>query len=867
MTMDIQKTREYQRITGLEREAWQQWGTYIGHRAWGNVRENDYPTANAWKAFPFEQARSRAYRWTEDGIGGWSDQQQTLCLAVTLWNEYDPILKERFFGLTNDEGNHGEDVKEYYFYLDGVPSASYMKMLYKYPQVEYPYPRLRQENALRTQQEPEFELFDALKQTFVENRYFDVLIEYAKADTDDVLCRITAVNRSQQAAPLHILPHLWYRNTWSWQENVPRPTLHAAGTQVVRASHPELSEYWWYVEGADRLLFTENDTNTALLLGLPNGQPYVKDGIDHAVVRRREAAVHPDQRGTKCAAHNKATVQPGESFVVQTRLSRTANNDPYTDFDRIFALRQQEADEFYDALQKPQLSPDEKHIQRIAFAALNWNRNFYHFQADHWLKANLNDNNLKGTQYESITEWDHFAPCDVLSIPDPWEYPWLAGWDLALQTVAVGILNPEFAKQQLLLLLSERYMRADGALPAFEGDLSTPHPPLYGWAVLHIYQFDAQMMGKRDLAFLRTAYDRLHLHFKWWLKNHCHQHDLFDGGFMGMDNISLLDRNKEVPEGAWLAQVDSTGWMVLFCLNLLRMAVELEEEKDAVGFLDHFAQFSQALTHLWDKKTNFFYDRLYQPGHRSIPLKVRSLAGLVPLVAVTALDPEQVKNLPQLQQQLDQLQAEHPTLISEIGANGDYLLAPLSHDRINKLLTTVFDEAEFYSPYGLRSVSKYHKKNPASCKINKKEYKLSYEPGESSDKTFGGNSNWRGPLWVPVIELMIEALVLYHGYYADNLQLPWSDKGKASLDQANHDLRNRLNSLFKRNEQDWRPFYGDEPYFQTDPYWRDHILFYEYFHAENGQGLGASHQNGWTALIAKLLYDHGRPVQVSNVDS
>jgi hypothetical protein len=860
--MSINHTKEHQRIIGDQREGWQRWGTYIGNRAWGNVRENYHSEANAWKAFPFEAARSRAFRWTEDGIGGFSDRDQILCMAVALWNGQDPILKERFFGLTNDEANHGEDVKEFYFYLDGVPSYSYMKMLYKYPQAEYPYDRLRHESALRKPNEPEFELFDALKNTFEENRYFDVFIEYAKADTDDILCRTTAVNRGSHPAELHVLPHLWYRNTWSWQENTVRPSLRADGTNVVRVNHPELGEYFWYIESPNNVMFTENDTNSALLSDTPADNRYFKDGIDNVVVRGRHAAVNPEKHGSKCAAHYSATVQPGESFVVRTRLSSAANSNPYSDFEQLFAQRQQENDEFYAALQREQLSPEEKHIQRTAFAALNWNRDFYHFNVEKWLKGDSKGETPKRTQYESAAEWRHFDAHDIVSMPDSWEFPWLAAWDLAFQTVAIGILDPEFAKGQILLIISERYARADGAMPAFEGDFSTPHPPLYGWSALHIYEWNTRITGKRDVEFLRDVYRKLRLHFAWWLKNHRQENDLFNGGFLGMDNISLIDRNKEVPEGAWLAQADATGWMALFALNLLTMAVELEEEKDAVEFLDCFATFSQALTHLWDKNTHFFYDELRHAGGRSIPLKVRSLVGLVPLVAVTALDPKSLRKLPQLQKHLDTFQKKHPTLICAVGANGDYLLAAVTDGRIKELLRTVFDEAEFYSPYGMRSVSKYHEKNPVSRKIGKKEYKLTYEPGESSDNTFGGNSNWRGPLWVPLIQFMIEALTLYHGYYADKLKLPLPDGTEIALDQLGKDLVKRVNSLFKRNNLDRRPFFGDVTYFQNDPHWRDYILFYEYFHADSGRGLGASHQNGWTALIAKLLHDDGRPTRI-----
>jgi hypothetical protein len=849
----VQNTAEYQRISGRQREQWTHWGSYMSARSWGNVRENAPDEEHPWVAFPFEQARSRAYRWTEDGIAGFCDQQQNLCMAPAFWNEQDPILKERFFGLGNEPGNHGEGIKDYFFFLDGLPSSSYMKMLYKYPQVEFPYERLHQESVRRGQDQPSFELIDALHNTFLENRYFDIFIEYAKADAEDILCRITAINRGSKAAPLHILPHVWFRN--SWQHSGERPELRADAQTMVHLQHPELGERWWHVELAHGLLFTENETNNVLIFDSSNASPYVKDGIDYAVVRGKSERVNPAKQGTKCAAHCHTLIEPGEYWVVRTRLQTVRSEAPFVDFDSVFEQRKQEADAFYAEVQPQDLSNEERDIQRKAFASLSWNKNFYHFNVDQWFQQEA-----KKTQSKSETsrfeQWRHFDAHDIVSVPDPWEYPWFAAWDLDFQVATLGLVDPEFAKQQVLLLLNDRYMHPKGMIPSFEGDLTTPHPPIHAWAAWHVYQ-----TSDRDHQFLEKAYTCLKRNHEWWLKNQTQgEAYLFGGGFLGMDNISIFNRSEDVPEGGWLAQADGTGWMALFTLNLLSMAIELGKDADAVELLMHFMNIRRTLLTLWDEETQFFYDLLYTPDSGRMLLKVRSLVGIVPVTAVTLLDSNSLETLPRLRRQIEKLRSTDSDF--QVGTNGCYLLAALSIDKIKAVLKAVFDPNEFYSPFGIRSLSKSHEKHPLSYKIGEETFELNYDPGESSKKMFGGNSNWRGPIWKPLNQLVIEALYYYHDYFGTQFRVPGAKK--QPFDQAAYDLCQRLISLFKQDHKGCRPLHGDNDYFQSDPHWRDYFWFYEHFQAETGEGLGASHQNGWTAAVAKLIQNGGRAVFIPN---
>lgn len=837
------KSVEFQRLTGRQRQQWHRWGSYVAARAWGTVRESAPALREqAWAAFPFEQAHSRAYRWTEDAIGGFCDDQQRLCLGLALSNERDPRLKERFFGLSNEQGNHGEDVKDYFFYLDALPSYSYLKMLYKYPQVEFPYDRLIRDNAIRTPNEPSARLIEVLREAFEQKRYFDIFIEYAKADTDDILCRITAINRAQHPAPLHLLPQMWFRNTWT--DGGARPTLQAEGERVVMANHADMCA-WWYVEAADALLFTDNDSNPEKVADAPAAATYFKDGIDYAVVRGQSTRVNPERQGTKCAAHCRTTLEAGGTWTIRTRLTPARHAEPFADFEAIFTQRQREADEFYAELQRPELSAEEKYIQRTAFAGINWNKNFYHFNVERWLGTAADQADIDHEQ------WRHFDAHDILSIADSWEYPWLAGWDLSFQISTLALVDPAFAKGQTLLLLSDRYQRADGALPAFESDFSTPHPPVHAWTAWHVYH-----MTDFDRTFLSEAYERLRRHFNWWLTTQMRGDHLFGGGFLGADNVSVFDRNKDVPEGAWLAQADGTSWMAFFVLQMLAIAVELGRDDEASGYLDHFLHICRALMQLWDDETEFLYDVLHLPGGQRLPLKVRSFIGLIALTAVLPLDVNALASLPRFQQQLRALSKLDPEFAPR--ADGHLLLMTLTRERIERLLKSVLDPAEFHSPFGVRSLSRYHETHPVTVELAGKQYTLKYEPGDSLSRMFGGNSNWRGPVWAPINQLMAEALYAYHDHFGRALLMP--DGTAIELEAAALDLVQRLVSLFKPGLDGRRPFFGTEDYFQTDPHWRDYLWFYEHFHAETGEGLGASHQNGWTALIAKLLQTQGKTV-------
>lgn len=849
----MQPTAEHRRLTPEQRPRWHRWGTYVASRSWGTVRESGTVKNKPWLQFPFEQARSRAYRWTEDGIAGFCDQDQVLCMAPVFWNGLDPILKERFFGLSTEQGNHGEDLKEYFFYIDGLPSYSYVKMLYKYPQAEFPYARLVQENALAAPEEHGADLLDLLPTTFENNRYFDIAIEYAKASPEDILCRITAYNRGDQPAPLHILPQIWFRNTWF--DGSAKPELGAQGKRTIHIRHDVLGERWWHIDQETELLFTENETNMQALFDQPNTSPYVKDGIDLAIIRGQRDRVNPANCGTKAAAHCQQIIQPGESWTVRFRLQPVHGKTPFADFDTIFEQRHQEADEFYAQVQRDDLSPDDRMIQRAAFAGLSWNRNFYHFKIKDWLKQQENSGAPdRAEDIKEMKKWQHFDAHEVISIPDPWEYPWFAAWDLNFQYVTISLVDPQFTKDQILMMLSPRFQRKDGALPAFEGDPETPHPPIHAWAAWHVYK----LTGTRDIQFLQKTYEPLKRHHKWWMETQKQKHNLFGGGFLGVDNGMVFNRNSDVPKGMWLAQADGTAWMALFNLNMLAIAIELGEDDDAVEFLKQFWKVREALETLWDDKTGFFYDSLYsnEPNTRRIPIKVRNGSSLVGFAAVQLLDPALLDKLPRLQKQLAALEKDNSEFRK--GENGLYLLTAISHTRMEELLKAIFDSEEFKSRYGLRSLSKYHAKHPVSWKGEDKTHELTYEPGETTDKVFGGNSNWRGPIWTPFNQLVIEALHNYDEYFGSSLRLP--GKKPVSLKQGGLNIAEGMIDLFRRDEQDRRPFYGDIAYFQTDPHWRDCIWFREYFHAETGEGLGALHQNGWTALVAKLIHNHCRAV-------
>jgi hypothetical protein len=889
-------TAEQQRLADSEaRQAdWKHWGPYLSERAWGTVREDYSTTGDAWDYFPHDHARSRTYRWNEDGLAGFSNRLQNLCLAVALWNERDPILKERLFGLTGAEGNHGEDVKEVYYYLDSTPTHSYGKMLYKYPQVEFPYARLVEENRHRGREAPEFELVDALRPAFEEGRYFDVYVEYAKAAQEDILCRITVANRGPDPAPIHVLPHLWYRNTWSWGYGRPRPELRATGPGAVYTEDRHLGERWWAVRAdgqstAPPLLFTENETNTRRLFGWPNASPYVKDGINDAVVHGLANGVNPDGTGTKVAAHLQATVPPGGTFTVHVRFSDVPHDDPFADFDAIFHHRIEEADEFYAAIQPPHLDDDLRQIQRQALAGLMWTKQFYHYSVELWLRGDpAQPPPPEARRHGRNADWPHLYNLDVLSMPDKWEYPWYAAWDLAFHTLPIALIDPEWARRQLILLLREWYMHPNGQLPAYEWALGDVNPPVHAWGAWQVYNVDRALTGRNDTDFLERIFHKLLLNFTWWVnRKDADGNNVFQGGFLGLDNIGVFDRSAPLPTGGHIEQADGTAWMAMYSLNMLAIALELAQtrpayEDVATKFFEHFMYIANAFydmgghgVSLWDDQDGFFYDVLHTSDGTFVPLRIRSFVGLIPLLAVQALEPEQLEHLPRFRRRLEWFLEYRPHLVDhvaplrEAGSHDHYQLAIVGRDNLARILERLFDPGEFLSDYGLRSLSRFHADSPFTCTVGGQPYTVRYEPAESTTDLFGGNSNWRGPIWFPINYLMIEALHKYHHHYGDSFQVevPRGSGTWLTLDQAADELSRRLLRIFQRSSPashgeasaaghgGRRPVFGGEPIYQTDPHWRDHILFYEYFHGDNGAGLGASHQTGWTALVANLIQE------------
>jgi hypothetical protein len=878
------QTAEHKRLADSEtRQAdWKNWGPYVSERAWGTVREDYSANGEAWDYFSHDQARSRAYRWNEDGIGGVCNRFQNICMAVGLWNEHDPILKERFFGLTGSEGNHGEDVKEYFFYLDNTPTHSYMKMLYKYPQVEYPYNQLIQENRRRGRGTVEFELIDALYEAFEQGRYFDIFIEYANNEVEDILCRITAINRSHETAPIHILPHLWYRNTWSWGYDSPRPEICRAEGGLY-TQHRHLGERWWYAsdnrDTRPTLLFTENDTNAERLFNVPNPSPYTKDAFHDAVIHEHMERVNPAQKGTKAAAHFKAEVAPGDSYSVYVRFADRAHPSPFTDFDSIFEQRIQEADEFYAAIQNPDLSDDERLVQRQAFAGLLWSKQFYHYGVELWLNGDpATPSPPASRKHGRNSDWTHLYNLDVLSMPDKWEYPWFAAWDLAFHCLPLAMIDPEWSKRQLTLLLREWYMHPNGQIPAYEWAFGDVNPPVHAWAVWRVYKIARNASGYADTTFLERMFHKLLLNFTWWVNRKDREgKNVFQGGFLGLDNIGIFDRSAPLPTGGYIQQADGTAWMGMYCLNMLAIALELARTKPAyedvaTKFFEHFIYIANAIHNmggeggsLWDEKEGFFYDVVSLPNGEHVPLRTRSFVGLIPMFAVETIEPDLLEMLPRFKQRVEWFVKYRPQLVAHIasltkpGEEGRRLLAIVDRNELAQILTKMLDSREFLSEYGLRSVSKFHEAHPYSWDADGQVLTLRYEPGESSSGLFGGNSNWRGPIWFPVNYLMIEALQKYHHYYGDSFtaEMPTHSGNTMRLDQMAAELSRRLTEIFLRNEHGRRAVLGDVDYFQNDPYWRDHIPFYEYFHGDTGAGLGASHQTGWTALVAKLIQQSG----------
>ncbi len=870
-----QRTAESARLEQHHKEQanWRRWGPYLAERQWGTVREDYSRDGAAWDYLPHDHARSRAYRWGEDGLGGFSDDQQRLCLSVALWNGQDPILKERLFGLTNREGNHGEDVKELYYFLDATPTHSYLKMLYKYPQRAFPYEDLVRENASRGVTRPEYELIDT--GVFDDDRYFDVEIEYAKASTDDILLRITAHNRGPEAAQLHLLPQLWFRNTWAWKEGSARPSLHARDGAVM-VSHAELGDYRWSVEGAPELLFTENETNTERLFGRAATAKYLKDGFHERIVGGRTEAVNPERQGTKAGAWYRTTVEAGGSVVIRTRLTAGSARPAFTDFDRMLELRAREADEFYSQLQEGLTDPDARMVQRQAFAGMIWSKQFFYYDVPEWLAGDPAQpappvERKRGRN----AEWKHLNNADIISMPDSWEYPWYAAWDLAFHCIPFALIDPEFAKHQLVLLTREWYMHPNGQLPAYEWAFGDVNPPVHAWAAWRVFQIDRKRRGDQgDLAFLERVFHKLMLNFTWWVNRKDAQgRNVFQGGFLGLDNIGVFDRSAPLPTGGYINQADGTAWMGMYSLNLMRIALELARhnpvyEDIATKFFEHFLHIAEAMTNLgddgvglWDEEDQFYYDVLNTPDNRLVPLKVRSMVGLIPLFAVETIDEALLQELPGFAGRLRWFLDSRPDLAAlvsrwqEPGMGERRLLSLLRGHRMKQLLRRMLDETEFLSDYGIRALSRVHEAQPYVFDVMGMPLSVKYQPAESDSGLFGGNSNWRGPIWFPVNYLLIESLQKFHHYYSDDFRVecPAGSGRYLTLAEVADELSNRLSRIFLRNADGRRPVFGDNEKLQRDPHFRDHVLFHEYFHGDTGRGVGASHQTGWTGLIAKLL--------------
>jgi hypothetical protein len=871
---------------------WKKWGPYLSERQWGTVREDYSVNGDAWNFFTHDHARSRAYRWGEDGLAGISDDQQQLCFALALWNGKDPILKERLFGLTNSEGNHGEDVKEYYFYLDSTPTHSYMKYLYKYPHAGYPYADLVETNRRRNRNDMEYELLDT--GIFNDDRYFDIFVEYAKAGPEDILVRITAVNRGPDAAELHLLPTLWFRNDWSrWIAESNRasrkPNLKqvkpSAGMSAVEGTHSVLGDFTLFCEGETPLLFTENETNHERLFpgeGQKNESPHVKDGINDCVVQGHQHTVNPEKQGTKVAAHYKVNVGSGQTTVIRLRLAKGSpdqNSTPFGQpFDQVFADRLREADEFYKSVTPPSVSADAASVMRQALAGMLWSKQFFFFDGDNWLDEHNSNPLHSGYRSSRNSEWFHMLNKDIISMPDKWEYPWYAAWDLAFHTLPLAIVDPDFAKEQMVLMLKGVYLHPSGQLPAYEWNFSDVNPPVHAWATLFLHRTAQALGGETDVDFLRGAFNKLMLNFTWWAnRKDRFGKNVFEGGFLGLDNIGVFDRSAPLPTGGHLEQADGTAWMALFSQNMTELAIELAThdpiyEDMVLKFVEQFYYIASAMNRsgnegMWDEEDGFYYDILRLPDGSATRLKVRSLVGLLPLCATTVIEPwqrervpralgallERIRRIPELAKSM------HPTGPGHMGVNDRGLLAVLDPERLRRVLTKMLDENEFFGPYGIRSISKFHEQHPYVFYVNGQEYRVDYLPAESNTGMFGGNSNWRGPVWMPVNAMIIRALLQYYLYYGDNFKIecPTGSGKMMNLFEVSQELSDRLTRIFLRDEHGRRPVYGGTEKFQSDPHWRDLMQFFEYFHGDNGAGLGASHQTGWTGLVAKFIQLYG----------
>jgi hypothetical protein len=886
--MTVEEQRLEQNRTG--KVDWYKWGPYLSERQWGTVREDYSSDGNAWSYFPHDHARSRAYRWGEDGLGGITDNHNLLCFALALWNGKDPILKERLFGLTNSEGNHGEDVKEYYFYLDSTPTHSYMKYLYKYPQAEFPYDDLVATNRNRSRYELEYELLDT--GIFDDNRYFDVFVEYAKADVEDILIKISIANRGPEAAPIHLLPTLWFRNTWSWASGGAKPTMtkvEGTGNSVVHAHITDtlldhyIKDYYFYCDGIAPLLFTENETNNQRLFGATNATPYVKDGINDYIVHGQQDAVNPHSSGTKVAPHYKLTVAAGETKVIRLRLTNQSPSqlsDPFSSgFEQAFVARLQEADEFYARVIPPsvQADADRANVMRQALAGMMWTKQYFYYDLDQWLRERGITPWTPTNKRRHIrnSDWFHMHNDDIVSMPDKWEYPWYAAWDLAFHVIPISLIDPDFAKQQLMLMLREDYLHPNGQIPAYEWNFGDVNPPVHAFATWEIYTRDRERNnGKGDIDFLKYAFSKLLINFTWWVNRKDEGgNNLFQGGFLGLDNIGVFDRSSPLPTGGHLDQADGTAWMVFFSQRMFQIAIELAlhdslYEDFAIKFFEHTMWIAGAMDRigehhdeLWDEEDGFFYDVLHFPDGVSTRLKVRSLVGLLSLMAVAVFPSEAFDKLPHFKEVAEKFIMQHPELThnlhlpNQYGERNRLMLSVLNENKLRRVLKIMLDESEFLSDYGIRSLSRYHLEHPYLFYHNGQEYKVGYVPGDSTSAMFGGNSNWRGPIWMPVNLLLLRSLLQLYSYYGDafTVEYPTGSGQYQSLFEITRCISERIVSIFLKDESGRRPLYGKTEKFQTDPYWRDLILFYEYFNGDNGAGIGASHQTGWTGCVARII--------------
>jgi Glycosyl hydrolase family 63 C-terminal domain len=882
MNTEQQRLNE-SRIAGTP---WKKWGPYLSERQWGTVREDYSDSGDAWSYFSHDHARSRAYHWGEDGLAGISDDRQRLCFALALWNGRDPILKERLFGLTNSEGNHGEDVKEYYFYLDSTPTHSYLKYLYKYPQAPFPYDQLVQTNRGRNRQESEYELINT--GVFDQDRYFDVFVEYAKESPEDILVQISIHNRGPEAAELHVLPTLWFRNRWSWGRDNPRPELRAVTgkSAIVRATETGLGERHLYCDGTASLLFTENETNAKQLFGGENRTPFVKDGINRFIVRGQTGAVNPDKIGTKAAAHYRLTLPPGKCEIVRLRLTPAAPgalDQTYgkgsgafgKHFDEVLLARRKEADEFYAGVIPRSLDADAANVMRQSLAGMLWSKQFFYFDVNRWLEE-------RGSGHFSPTrkaaprneQWHHMYNADIISMPDKWEYPWYAAWDLAFHVLPLTLVDVDFGKQQLDLMLSENYLHPNGQIPAYEWNFGDVNPPVHPWATIFTYRLEKARTGQGDVVWLERSFQKLLLNYTWWLNRKDRSgKNTFEGGFLGLDNIGVFDRSSPLPTGGHLEQADGTAWMALFSLNMLEIAVELalhnETYKDmAQKFLQHFVSIASATIHaggntgMWDEEDGFFYDVLQLPGGHAQRLKVRSMVGLLPLCAVAVFEGEFRKKYPHIMERFNSFLQARPELTTfihdpaKVGQHGRRLGAILDETKLRRVLEKMLDEKEFLSPYGIRALSRFHAEHPYVFNVGGQDYRVGYVPGESDTGMFGGNSNWRGPIWMPVNALIIRGLLQYYAYYGNEftIECPTGSGHRMNLYQVAEEISRRLGNIFLKGKDGNRPVHGDEKKLQEDPHWRDYIQFYEYFHGDNGAGLGANHQTGWTGVIARAMH-------------